>query len=159
MDTPLGRYKEREVRPMQVVYQRCCGLDVHKKIIVACLMVMGVDGRLSKEIRSFGTMTQDILALSDWLLAAGCRGQPGGEDPGRSQYQAGLGGIGCYGDFGEGYPCGSHSRLDGCSGHGGAGPGEAAPEAARAQAGPGGTDGGSPALYADRATGAYRRPG
>src|SRR3990172_6666581 len=90
---------------------------------------------------------------------AGCRGQPGAEDPGRSQYQAGLGGIGCYGDFGEGYPCGSHSRLDGCSGHGGAGPGEAAPEAARAQAGPGGTDGGSPALYADRATGAYRRPG
>ena len=57
---------------MQVVYQRCCGLDVHKKIIVACLMVIGVDGRLSKEIRSFGTMTQDILALSDWLLAAGC---------------------------------------------------------------------------------------
>ena len=57
---------------MQVVHPRCCGLDVHKKIIVACLMILGADGRLIKEIRSFGTMTGDILALSEWLLAAGC---------------------------------------------------------------------------------------
>lgn len=57
---------------MQVVHPRCCGLDVHKKIIVACLMILGADGKLSKEIRSFGTMMEDILALSDWLLAAGC---------------------------------------------------------------------------------------
>ncbi len=57
---------------MQVVHARCCGLDVHKKIIVGCLFVLKADGRLTKEIRSFGTMTQDILALSDWLLAAGC---------------------------------------------------------------------------------------
>ena len=57
---------------MQVIHPRCCGLDVHKKIIVACLMILAADGRLSKEIRSFGTMTQDLLALSDWLLATGC---------------------------------------------------------------------------------------
>ena len=57
---------------MQVVHPRCCGLDVHKKILVACLMILGADGRLTKEIRSFGTMTQDIMALSDWLVAAGC---------------------------------------------------------------------------------------
>ena len=57
---------------MQVVHSRCCGLDVHKKIIVACLMILGAGGRLTKEIRSFGTMTEDLLALSDWLLGAGC---------------------------------------------------------------------------------------
>ncbi|MDO8732116.1 MAG: IS110 family transposase [Actinomycetota bacterium] len=57
---------------MQVVHPRCCGLDVHKKIILACLMILTADGRLTKEIRRFGTMTADLLTLSDWLLAAGC---------------------------------------------------------------------------------------
>src|SRR3989304_5888921 len=72
MDTPLGRYKEWEAKPMQVVHSCCCGLDVHKKIIVACLMILTADGRLTKEIQRFGAMTADLLALSDWLLAAGC---------------------------------------------------------------------------------------
>ncbi|MDP2663765.1 MAG: IS110 family transposase [Dehalococcoidia bacterium] len=57
---------------MQVVHSCCCGLDVHKKIIVACLMILTADGRLTKEIQRFGAMTADLLALSDWLLAAGC---------------------------------------------------------------------------------------
>ena len=57
---------------MQVVHPRCCGLDVHKKVLVACLMILTADGRLNKEIRSFGTMTQELMALSDWLLGAGC---------------------------------------------------------------------------------------
>jgi len=57
---------------MQVVHPRCCGLDVHKKVLVACLMILGAGGRLTKEIRSFGTMTDDIRALTDWLLGAGC---------------------------------------------------------------------------------------
>lgn len=47
---------------MEVLYERCCGLDVHKKTVVAC--VMGPEGR---EIRSFSTMTQDLLRLADWL--------------------------------------------------------------------------------------------
>ena len=47
---------------MQVVYERCCGLDVHKKTVVAC--VITADG---KEIRRFGTMTKDLLRLADWL--------------------------------------------------------------------------------------------
>ena len=56
---------------MQVLYDRCCGLDVHKKLIVACLMVLLSDGTLRKEIRRFGTMTEDLLNLSDWLAANG----------------------------------------------------------------------------------------
>jgi transposase len=57
---------------MQVVYERCCGLDVHKKVVVACLITLTAKGQRHKEIRSFGTMTRDLLMLLDWLRAAGC---------------------------------------------------------------------------------------
>lgn len=56
---------------MQVLYERCCGLDVHKRTITACrLKWMGSEWQ--KEIRQFGTMTKDLLALSDWLVSEGC---------------------------------------------------------------------------------------
>ncbi len=51
---------------MQVVYERCCGLDIHKKTVVACVMVPG-----GKELRSFGTMTEDLLQLRNWLIEQG----------------------------------------------------------------------------------------
>jgi transposase len=57
---------------MRIVYKRCCGLDVHKKVIAACLLLLEPDGELRREIRKFGTMTQDLLALLDWLQQAGC---------------------------------------------------------------------------------------
>ena len=57
---------------MDVVYERCCGLDVHKKAVVACLITPGGRGAARKEVRTFGTMTDDLLALGDWLAAAGC---------------------------------------------------------------------------------------
>jgi transposase len=57
---------------MEILYERCCGLDVHKRTVVACLLVPGAAGAPSKQIRTFGTMTADLLALSDWLAAAGC---------------------------------------------------------------------------------------
>jgi transposase len=57
---------------MQVVHERCCGLDVHKKVVVACLILLAANGQRHKEIRTFGTMTRDLLALGDWLRAAGC---------------------------------------------------------------------------------------
>jgi len=57
---------------MQVVYERCCGLDVHKKVVVACLITLTAKGQRHKEIRSFGTMTRDLLMLLDWLRAAEC---------------------------------------------------------------------------------------
>jgi transposase len=57
---------------MDVVYERCCGLDIHKKLVVACLIVPGPDGQPVKELRHCGTMTADLLELADWLTAAGC---------------------------------------------------------------------------------------
>jgi len=57
---------------MEVVYERCCGLDVHKQSVVACRIAPGPDGAPHKQVRTFGTMTADLLALSDWLTAAGC---------------------------------------------------------------------------------------
>jgi transposase len=57
---------------MQVVYERCCGLDVHKRTVVACRIVPGADGTPRKEIRTFGTLTSELLALADWLSEAGC---------------------------------------------------------------------------------------
>jgi transposase len=52
---------------MQVVYARCCGLDVHKKTVVACVLRTNAQGQVQREVRTFGTMTADRLALSDWL--------------------------------------------------------------------------------------------
>lgn len=56
---------------MEIVHQRCGGLDVHKETVAACLLVEQ-GGQVHKEIRTFGTMTQDLEALADWLAEAGC---------------------------------------------------------------------------------------
>ena len=57
---------------MRVLYERCCGLDIHKKFVVACFLATGADGTVGKEGRTYSTMTADLLALSDWLRAEGC---------------------------------------------------------------------------------------
>jgi len=54
---------------MRVVYKRCAGLDVHKKTVVACRVRISKPGEWEQEVRTFGTMTCDLLALLDWLLA------------------------------------------------------------------------------------------
>jgi transposase len=54
---------------MQVVYARCCGLDVHQKSVVACVLLTGPEGTVRKQVRTFGTMTADLLVLLDWLSA------------------------------------------------------------------------------------------
>lgn len=54
---------------MRTIYERVAGLDVHKKVIVACIRFLLVDGSWQVEKRNFGTMTADLLALSDWLLS------------------------------------------------------------------------------------------
>lgn len=56
---------------MQVIVERCCGLDVHQETVVACLLIGLAGARPSKEVRTFGTMTCDLEALCDWLKAAG----------------------------------------------------------------------------------------
>ena len=55
---------------MEVVYGRCCGLDVHKEIVVVCVSIRD-KGKLHKEIRTFRTMTSDLVVLHDWLLSHG----------------------------------------------------------------------------------------
>ena len=57
---------------MEVLYRCCCGLDVHKQTVVACLIRTLADGRRTTEVRTFSTMTDGLLALADWLRAAGC---------------------------------------------------------------------------------------
>ena len=57
---------------MDVIYERCCGLDVHKTSVVACLLISHPQGETERAIRTFGTMTGDLLELADWLAAAGC---------------------------------------------------------------------------------------
>lgn len=57
---------------MQLVFQRCCGLDVHKTTVVACLITPNPQGERQKEIRTFSTMTADLLKMADWLKLAGC---------------------------------------------------------------------------------------
>jgi transposase len=56
---------------MRIVYQNVAGLDVHKKIIVAAIMVQLADESWHTEKRTFSSMTADLLALSDWLMSMG----------------------------------------------------------------------------------------
>jgi transposase len=56
---------------MDVIYPHCCGIDVHKREVVACVVATDADGTPSKLIRAFGTMTLDVLALADWLASHG----------------------------------------------------------------------------------------
>lgn len=56
---------------MRIVYQNVAGLDVHKKTVVAAIIVQGADSSWYQERRTFETMTADLLALSDWLMAHG----------------------------------------------------------------------------------------
>lgn len=55
---------------MQIQYERCVGLDVHKDTVVACVRVQ-VDKKVSREVRTFGTKTSELLEMSDWFTAEG----------------------------------------------------------------------------------------
>jgi transposase len=57
---------------MQVIYTRCCGIDLHKKVIVACLLICTAQG-VQKEIQTFSTMVQDLYRLRDWLKTKQCQ--------------------------------------------------------------------------------------
>ena len=58
----------KEVCFMEVLYKRCCGIDIHKKMMVACI----ITSFRKKEIRQFSTMTEDILQLVSWLKETDC---------------------------------------------------------------------------------------
>ena len=52
---------------MEKVYDKCCGIDVHKKLIVVCFKC----GK-KQEVREFGATTRELLKLADWLGSGGC---------------------------------------------------------------------------------------
>ena len=52
---------------MEKVYDKCCGIDVHKKLIVACFRKGN-----KQEVRDFGATTRELLELADWLKEGGC---------------------------------------------------------------------------------------
>lgn len=52
---------------MDKIYDKCCGIDVHKKLIVACFRC----GR-KQELREFGATTRELLTLADWLKEGDC---------------------------------------------------------------------------------------
>ena len=56
---------------MELLHRRCCGLDVHKETVVACLRLVS-DGKVTTEVRTFQTTTADLLRLSEWLAANDC---------------------------------------------------------------------------------------
>lgn len=52
---------------MQVIHPRCCGRDVHKKDVKACVLLTDANGANTSQVRTFSTMTDGLLALADWL--------------------------------------------------------------------------------------------
>src|SRR5437773_12027532 len=56
---------------MDRLIERCCGLDVHKTSIAACVRIPGPEGERVQHVRTFGTTTVQLLALRDWLEARG----------------------------------------------------------------------------------------
>jgi transposase len=57
---------------MQTLVECGCGLDVHQATVVACLLMVRKDGRVQKQMRTFGTTTRELVCLREWLLSEGC---------------------------------------------------------------------------------------
>ena len=57
---------------METLVERGCGLDVHQATVVACLLVVRKDGKVQKQLRTFGTTTRELLSLRQWLASEGC---------------------------------------------------------------------------------------
>jgi transposase len=56
---------------MEVLIERCCGLDVHQATVVACMLRPGRGSRVEKTVRTFRTVTSELEALREWLLSSG----------------------------------------------------------------------------------------
>jgi transposase len=57
---------------MEAIVERSCGLDVHQATVVACLLVGTAEKKPRKQVRTFGTMTADLVRMRDWLRDEGC---------------------------------------------------------------------------------------
>ncbi len=57
---------------MEVLYEQCAGMDVHKKSVTVCLITPGLRRQRQKEVRSYGTTTRSLVEMLDWLVGKGC---------------------------------------------------------------------------------------
>lgn len=57
---------------LRVMHEVCCGLDVHKQVIHACLITEDENGQEHSELRVFQTFTDDLIRLKDWLVECNC---------------------------------------------------------------------------------------
>jgi transposase len=57
---------------MQTLVERGCGMDVHQATVVACLLIVLNNGKVRKQVRTFGTTTRELMGLREWLLSEGC---------------------------------------------------------------------------------------
>ncbi len=58
---------------LRVIHERGAGLDIHKKTVVACVLVTKQDGQVQQEVRTFGTTTGEILGMAEWLKSPGVK--------------------------------------------------------------------------------------
>jgi transposase len=64
--------KKQDISTVSVVHPICCGLDVHKETVVACVLWAAQDGRQQTEQKEFGTLTDELVAMKEWLLELEC---------------------------------------------------------------------------------------
>jgi hypothetical protein len=57
---------------ISVMHPICCGLDVHKKMVSACIIITEPDGEKSFVVKEFSTFTDDLFRLKSWLLSHAC---------------------------------------------------------------------------------------
>ena len=57
---------------IHIIHPVCCGLDVHKDKISACLITLDENGKEQHEIREFTTFTKDLLEMKEWLIENDC---------------------------------------------------------------------------------------
>ena len=57
---------------MEMVFERCAGIDVHKRTVVVCQLTRDEAGARVSQIQTFGTTTSELLRLADWLAEGGC---------------------------------------------------------------------------------------
>ena len=60
-------------RTVEIVYPVCCGMDVHKNFLVACIAVTDEHSHTEHHIKRFSTYTGDLRRLADWLATYNCR--------------------------------------------------------------------------------------
>ena len=64
--------KSNDTRTLEVVNPICCGIDVHKASLSACMLYIDDEGEERHEVREYSTFTDDLYRLLDWLLSKSC---------------------------------------------------------------------------------------